>query len=393
MAGELYRDVVGQDRAVAALEAAAARPVHAYLFVGPAGTGKAAAALSFAASLLCPSRPADGTCESCRRVLAGIHPDVISVEREGAAIGIDTAREVTRIAATSPVEGDRKVVILHDFHLVRDAGPALLKTIEEPPATTFFVILAEFVPPELVTIASRCVRIDFATLSPGLVAAVLECEGIPAEEAATLAAAAGGRLDRARLLAADTEFESRRRAWREVPGRLDGTGATAAGVADELIALLDSSVEPLKVRHAAERQALEERNARAAEVSGSGRGGRSGARASRATLNAGVRDLEERQRRAERRQRTDELRAGLATLAGAYRERMAAAVGGPSPTAASSASNLAPPAPQAGRGASTSAITAIRQIDQLGKDLQYNPNETMALQALLTRLGRISLPG
>ncbi len=393
MANELYRDVIGQDRALAALRAAAVRPVHAYLFVGPAGTGKAAAALGFAASLLCPSQPADGTCDSCRRVLAGIHPDVISVEREGAAIGIDTARQVTRIAATSPLEGDRKVVILHDFHLVKDAGPALLKTIEEPPASTFFVILAEFVPPELVTIASRCVRIDFAPLSPALVAAVLEADGVPAGEAATLAAAAGGRLDRARLLAADAQFESRRQAWQEVPGRLDGTGATAAAVADELIALLDASVEPLKVRHAAEREALEERNARAAEVSGTGRGGKAGGRASRAALNAGVRDLDERQRRAERRQRTDELRAGLATLAGAYRERLAAAVGAPVAATSSAASSLAPPAPQAGRGASASAITAIRQIDQLGKDLQYNPNETMALQALLTRLGRISLPG
>ncbi len=98
--GDLYAGVVGQEKAVAVLTAAAARPVHAYLFVGPPGAGKGAAARSFAAALLCPANQAgegpDGTCDSCRRVLAGVHPDVIDVEREGAAISIDTARGRSR---------------------------------------------------------------------------------------------------------------------------------------------------------------------------------------------------------------------------------------------------------------------------------------------------------
>ena len=79
---ELYADVVGQEYAVAALKAAAIRPVHAYLLVGPPGTGKTAAAASFAAALLCPTG-GDGTCDVCRRVAGRHHPDVILVEREG----------------------------------------------------------------------------------------------------------------------------------------------------------------------------------------------------------------------------------------------------------------------------------------------------------------------
>jgi DNA polymerase-3 subunit delta' len=375
-----FEAVIGQDRAVAALLAAAARPVHAYLLIGPAGTGKRAAARGFAAALLCPSGPVPGHdpdgCESCRRVLAGIHPDVIDVEREGAFIGIDTAREVTRMASMSPVEGDRKVVVLHDFHLVRDTGPALLKTIEEPPPSTIFVILAEYLPPELVTIASRCGRIDFEVLSSSQVAAALEAEGIDAQRAAQLAEASGGRLDRARLLASDPQFEARRAAWRAVPARLDGSGATAAAIADELIGFLESSVAPLKARHEADMSALVERNRRAAEVVGTGaakgRGGKSGGagRASKAALNSGVKDLEESQRRAERRQRTDELRSGLATLAAAYRERLANA-----------------PDDRRRRA----AMDCIARIDQLSKDLTFNPGELLALQALLVRLGRISL--
>src|SRR3954465_12522657 len=116
---ELFADVVGQDRAVAELRAAAAKPVHAYLLVGPPGTGKRAAARSFAAALLCPSG-GDGTCDSCRRAVGGVHPDVVVKERQGARISIEDARDIVRLATRSPVEGNRKVVVLDEFHLAAD---------------------------------------------------------------------------------------------------------------------------------------------------------------------------------------------------------------------------------------------------------------------------------
>jgi DNA polymerase-3 subunit delta' len=353
---DLYTGIPAAPAAIAALRAAAVRPVHAYLLVGPAGAGTKAAAVAFAASVLDPG--GDTTTDPAARVLSGVHPDVIVVEREGAAISIDTAREVARLSARSPVEGARKVLILDDFHLVKDAGPALLKTIEEPPPSTIFVIIAEYVPPELVTIASRCVRIDFAPLTRYQVVAALVAEGVDAEAAAELADVAGGRIDRARLLAADPEFGPRRHAWAAVPRRLDGSGGVAATVAAELLALLDSSVKPLQARQAEELAALEERNRRAAEVNGKvGRGGRS-------ALGFGVRETEDRHRREVRRQRTDELRSGLATLAGAYRDRLV------DPTTQSQ------------------ALAAIAAIDKLGADLAYYPGELLALQALLVRIGR-----
>jgi DNA polymerase-3 subunit delta' len=353
----LFAAVPAQPAAVAALTAAAARPVHAYLLVGPPGTGKRAAATAFAAALLCPAG-GDGTCDTCRRVEAGIHPDVIVVEREGPAMTIDKAREVARLSARSPVEGDRKILVLTDFHLVSAAGPALLKTVEEPPPSTVFVILAEYVPPELVTIASRCVRVDFQPVPAAAVVEILVAEGVDPAQARALAKVAGGRLDRARLLAADPQFEARRRAWGSVPDRLDGFGATAASLADELVGLLESSVEPLRARQAEEAAALEERNTRAASVNGKV------GRAARVDLNAGVREMEERHKREVRRQRTDELRTGLAILAGAYRER------------------LAEPRTRAG------AVAAIDAIDELGRNLVRNPGETLALQALLVALGQ-----
>ncbi len=350
-----FADVPAHPAAVSALRAAAVRPVHAYLFVGPAGTGTRPAAVAFAAAVLDPDGNATG--DLTARVLAGVHPDVVTVERQGAAIGIDSAREVARLAARSPLEGSRKVLILDDFHLVKDAGPALLKTIEEPPPSTIFVILAEHLPPELVTIASRCVRIDFSPLPHPLVIEMLVAEGVDATVAAELAEVTGGRIDRARLLATDPEFGARRQAWLNVPGRLDGSGATVAAVADELIGLLDTSVKPLEARQAEERAALETRNRRAAEVNGKvARSGRTG-------LTVGVREQEERHRRELRRQRTDELRSGLAVLAGAWRDRLGEASTRPH------------------------AIAAIAAIDQLGADLAHNPGELLALQALLVRIG------
>lgn len=371
---ELYEDVIGQPRAVAALRAAAARPVHAYLLVGPPGTGKAAAATSFAAALLCPTagnHMTEELCDTCRRVLAGLHPDVIGVERVGASISVGAAREVTRAASLSPVEGERKVIVLHDFHLVRETGPALLKTLEEPPATTVFVVLAEYIPPELETIASRCVQVGFDALSPGQVVHALVAVGVEPDRAAALAEASGGSLDRARLLASDSGFEARRQSWLSVPSRLDGSGATSARISDELVALLDESVVPLKRRQAGELEALSERNARNAEVVATGRAAKGRARATKAVLNAGVAELEERHRREQRRQRTDELRTGLGILAAAYRERLVAAGGGPR------------------RTSSTQAIEAVGLIDRTVKSLEFNPGDLLALQALFARLSRI----
>ena len=345
--GDLYAEVIGQERAVSQLTAAARNPVHAYLLVGPPGTGKRAGARAFAAALLCPNG-GDGTCESCRQARAGVHPDLVTVERQGAAISVPQAAEITRLALRSPVQGDRKVLVLVDFHLVAEAGPALLKTIEEPPASTVFVVLAEHVPSELVTIASRCCRIDFGPLSPERVAAALEAEGVSPEVAGSAASSSGGRLDRARLLASDPGFAARRQAWSSVPALLDGTGAMVARLVDELLAATDTVLEPLRSRHLAEREALEER----VQITGE-RG-------------AGRKELDERQRREERRLRTDELRSGLATLAAVYRDRLTAE-----------------------SGSARSAVEALGALRNTNEALVRNPNEPLQLQALLLKLSRL----
>ncbi|MEO5680461.1 MAG: hypothetical protein ABIS47_12425, partial [Acidimicrobiales bacterium] len=226
----LFAGVPGQERAVAELVAAARRPSHAYLLVGPPGTGGREAASAFAAALVGGA----GDPDVARRAIAFAHPDVRLYEREGASLSIGDARDITRMAYRAPVEAERMVVVVPDLHLVRDSGPALLKTIEEPPPGIHFVLLADLVPPELVTIASRCVVIDLDPLAEEVIVAVLVAEGVDGPAAEQAAAAAGGRLDRARLLAGDAGFASRQAFWRRRPDALDGSGATVASLVDEL---------------------------------------------------------------------------------------------------------------------------------------------------------------
>ena len=340
---ELFAEVIGQDRAVAQLRAAAVSPVHAYLFVGPPGSGRRAAARAFAAALLAP--PGAGRDDrAVRLALEGHHPDVLEVEREGASISTKQADDITRAAFLSPVEGERKVLILDEFHLMTAAvAPKLLKTIEEPPPSTVFVVLADDVPPELVTIASRCVRIDFGPVPEALIESTLEAEGAEPSDARLAAAAAGGDLDRARLLVTDSGLAARRAAWHEIPRRLDGNGATVFTIVSELLALIEQAAEPLTERQALEEVALETRIKEMGER-GSGR-----------------KDLEDRHKRELRRHRTDEIRFGLATLAGAYRDRLVA-------------------------GGGREDTLAVARIHELLDDWLRNPNETLQLQALLLQL-------
>jgi hypothetical protein len=143
--GDAFADVVGQEAAVAFLNAALDAPVHAYLFLGRSGSGTRRAARAFAGELL-GRRADDGSgapLERSRRLAASeAHPSLFVYEREGPSISADQAREIVRRASLAPPEGDLQVFLLPDFHLVRDAGPMLLKAIEEPHAGTIFLILA-----------------------------------------------------------------------------------------------------------------------------------------------------------------------------------------------------------------------------------------------------------
>jgi DNA polymerase-3 subunit delta' len=359
----LFADVVGQADAVAQLRAGGRRPVHAYLLVGQPGLGQRSLVRGFAAALLCPSG-GDGDCEVCRRALAGIHPDVVEVERAGALVSVDDARRVVRLAQRRPLEAHRQVIVVADIHLARLAAPVLLKTLEEPAGQTVFVLLADAVPAELATVASRCVRIELRPVPPGELREWLVRTGMDDELAQELAEAAGGSVDRARLLADDAGFAARRQLWRSVPSRLDGTGAAAASLATELLSSAEDAVEPLRARHRVEMEGL--------GSDAEQRGERSVPRR---------KEIEDRQHREERRWRTDELRAGFAVLAAAYRDRLVTLAAGNSV-----------PAAWSGRTAERvrELGAAITVVERSAAELIRNPNETLLLEAMLVRLSAVT---
>jgi DNA polymerase-3 subunit delta' len=346
-----WGEVVGQDDAVRRLRAAAGSPVHAYLLVGPSGSGKRAAARAFAATLLAEGFEGDEAERQARLAAAETHPDLTVVEPEGAALSMEQARGVIQSSARSPLEATHQITVLCEFHRVDEAAPALLKAIEEPPATSVFVILADDLTPDLVTIASRSLRIDFGPVPPGVIADRLEEEGVDADRAQQAAAAAGGDLRRARLLASDPELDARRTAWLTTPERLDGSGAAVAVEVAALRDHIDAAQAPLDARHTEERAELEERVERY------------GARGQ------GVKELTDRQKREVRRHRTEEVRFGLATLAERYRLEL-----------------------REGRVTREHA-DALAAIQAAADGLVRNPNEELLLEALLLRLPEVVSSG
>ncbi|MGD0595083.1 MAG: hypothetical protein ABSB54_15560 [Acidimicrobiales bacterium] len=351
MTAPVLGHVVGQPRAIQQLNASIATPVHAYLFLGPAGTGKREAAIAFAAALTCPTGGC-GVCNSCRETLSGRHPDVVVVERQGASILTGQAQEVVRLALRTPRAARFQVLILVDFHLVEQAAPVLLKTIEEPPDTTVILVLAENVPPDLVTIASRCVTVNFDPLASADVVNVLVREGADLASAIAVADVAGGRLDRARLLVSEEGFLDRLERWRSLPSRLDGTGATVVLLAEELVAAASEPVEAVKGRQAVEMAGLAAQAERLGERAIPGR-----------TV------IEDRHRREQRRVRTDEMRAGLAALAGVYRGRLEGS----------------PPA-----SVMSTALRAVELVGEAADRLTRNVNDVLLLEWLLLRLDSLA---
>ncbi|MEO6989674.1 MAG: hypothetical protein ABI239_13630 [Aquihabitans sp.] len=345
-----WEGVIGQDAAVSLLQnAAGADAVHAWLFLGPRGSGKRAAARAFAGELLAGDleRADDQAGADRARDLARLdqHPDVITVERVGASISAEQADDIVKRASRTAVEGRRKVMILDEFHLMApNVAPKLLKTIEEPPDGTFFLVLADELPKELVTIASRCIRVDFVPLTVAAIAAQLEAEGTDPAKAAEAASFAGGDLDRARLLTTDERLALRLAGWRDLPRRLNGSGSVAAAAVDDIRAAIDDAEAPLKARHVQEVAEVEERIERYGQ-----RG-------------SGSAELDKRHKRESRRFRVDELRLGLGALAAVYRDEMVVAAD------------------------RTEALAGLDAVQEAAEGILYNPNEELLLLALASKL-------
>lgn len=342
---DLWSEVVGQPDAVAQLRAAVADPVHAYLLVGPEGSGTREAARAFAADLLTGGLDAAPAAVVRRQVAAETHPCVTIVERTGASVSVGQLRDVVTRANMTPPEGGRQVIVLVDFHLAVSVAPVLLKTLEEPPESTVFVLLAEEVPDAMQTVASRSVQVPFGAVASAAIRARLVAEGVDPEAARVAAESAGGSLTQARLLGSDPNAASRRALWYSVPERLDGTGAAVMALVDEVQASMDDIAAPLTERQSVEMAEFEER-------AGLVGGGVAGERKA----------LIDRHKREQRRVRTAELRAGLAAIVARYRDALGEG------------------------GSAEDFLVAADAVQELVDRLPFNPNDALQLQALFSSL-------
>lgn len=364
---DVFSPLVGQGRAVAVLRQHVRHPVHAYLFSGPRGSNVGDAVVAFAAALQCPQFGC-GTCEACRRVLDGVDADVHVAQRAGVSWRVDDLREIDRISRRRPLGEGYQIMIVNDIELMvtgaAPSAPAMLKSLEEPPARTIFLLTAEDLPETLATIISRCVQINFRAMSETGLAEVLRAEGVAPDVALTVARSAGGNLSRARVLVRDPALEQRLDVWRSVPERLNGTASGAALLAAEIVTAIDAAMRPLESMHA---QELARRTREAKEVGLRSVGNR--------------KEIESQFKREQRRFRSEELRFGLSVLSGAYRDRMVAALGDTS----------GPPRPADARASYrvASSLAALDLVFETNQRLSSNIDETLLLSDLMLSLARL----
>jgi DNA polymerase-3 subunit delta' len=331
----MFASLADQPEARLLLAAAASEgPAHAYLFHGPAGVGKRAAARAFAAALLGDER----------RVQAGTHPDLFLLEALGDMIRIDEVRALHRDLHMRPYEAERRVYVIADAHLLNeDAADALLKDLEEPPPYAVIVLVADELGPLPPTIRSRCQLVPFRRIPERVIRAMLaeRAPGLSEAEAKALARVSGGRLLRiARSPYAEPE--------------LDPADAAA------------TVLEAARLAGAAAKERAE------TEFGG---------------IELTARESEQRLRRVQRGAEREELLASLEELASWYRDLVVVAAG--AERAVVHADRIDTLREDATRARALDAETAAELAREAWRTLEeFNLNPGLALEALFVQLQR-----
>ncbi|MBI2302765.1 MAG: hypothetical protein HYU66_27990 [Armatimonadetes bacterium] len=248
VSGPLWSQVVGHEPVLRRLEADVAhgRVAQAYLFAGPAGTGKTLVALGLAQRLNCSgASPPCGVCEGCIQA-ARRAPMVVQVLAPEEQAGnsayrarlhrVETVRALQADVALRPFRKGYRVYVIRSAEMLREeAANTLLKTLEEPPADTVLVLTAEQPAALLSTVLSRLRRLDFGSVAAPLVEAWLrDAHGVAETTAAVAAAVAAGRPGKALRLATDPAAWARRS---EVLDRIARIGETPRAAALAVAAL------------------------------------------------------------------------------------------------------------------------------------------------------------
>lgn len=320
----VWEDVAGQPDVVTQLRGAVREPsamTHAWLFTGPPGSGRSTAARAFAAALQCDREDLGqrgcGSCHACRTVLAGTHADVQVVATEKLSIGVDDVRALVQRAARAPSAGRWRVVLVEDAdRFTEHSANTLLKSIEEPPPRTVWLLCAPSPEDMVTTIQSRCRPVRLRVPSADDVAALLvRRDGIDPTMAAYAARAAQSHVGLARRLARDEGARLRRRQVLQLAFEVTGVGEAVVRAGELVEVASEEAAATTAERDAAERAEL--LRSLGAEAAGS----------LPPALRSQVKALEDDQKKRATRARRDVLDRALVDLASLYRDVLVVQLG------------------------------------------------------------------
>lgn len=373
-AAPVWADVVGQERAIRPLVDAVgdgAAMTHAWLITGPPGSGRSHAARAFAAALQCPQGGC-GTCVACTTAKAGTHADVTLVQTEAVTISIEQVRTLVGTAQQAPTQGRWRVIIVEDAdRMTERTSNVLLKSIEEPPPRTVWILCAPSERDVGVTIRSRCRAVRLVTPDPRTVADLLVArDGIDPDFALECARAAYSHIGIARRLATDPQARARR----------DQTLALATdvrGVGDAVFAAADL----VEVAEAEAKASTEERDAEERAQLLATLGADDSGRLPPA-LRAQVKQLEENQKRRATRIKRDVFDRAITDLMSFYRD--VAAVQAGSHIGLVNESHRDHVTQVASRTSIGDTVTVLDALETARTRLAGNVSPTLTLEAMLT---------
>ncbi|MGB5934510.1 MAG: DNA polymerase III subunit delta' [Ornithinimicrobium sp.] len=319
----VFDQVVGQERVVELLRRSAQTPAamtHSWLFTGPPGSGRSTAARAFAAALQCEdaANPGCGTCNTCHTVMLGSHPDVTAVATRETQLRVEQTRELALSAAMRPVSGRWRVMIVEDADRLNErAADALLKTLEEPPPRTVWLLCAPTLDDLIVTVRSRCRHVRLGTPPVAAVAELLiSRDGIDPSMAHYAARAAQSHVGVARHLATDEAARGRRRNVIGIPCSLTGVGQ-ALQAAGRLVGESSKLAESVSGHDAATARAEVLRQL----------GADPNARTQPPAVRAHLKQMDDDQKRVAKRRQHDAIDAALTDLSSVYRDALVLGTG------------------------------------------------------------------